>query len=89
MDSSQFAKLCKECCLVGECLLLSQVDLIFGKVADKARILPLCLRLGWHLAGWIVCKPRPLCPVVQPPPQLLLQCMGGAAWHGGLHFRWS
>lgn len=36
MEGALFAKLCKECCLVdGGGLTLAQVDLTFGRVADK------------------------------------------------------
>ena len=35
LESSLFAKLCKECGLVNDRLRLAQVDLVFGKVADK------------------------------------------------------
>ena len=37
MDGAQFAKLCKECCLVDGRLTLAGVDLSYGKVADKVR----------------------------------------------------
>ena len=41
MDGSHFAKLCRECGLVGGKLTTTAVDIAFSKAKNKARQLPL------------------------------------------------
>ena len=44
MDGSHFAKLCRECGLVGGKLTTTAVDIAFSKAKNKARQLPLAVR---------------------------------------------
>lgn len=76
MESALFAKLCKECHLVSERLTVAQVDLVFGRTADKVRW-PCLLRkrVGCVLGRLSACLPT--LDAVCTADKVLLRWEGG------------